>query len=176
MRACQLPTVRRVEAPRFAVASESLPHGRGSDWWRWNMSDRIAMEDMRQKAVRLGAVGVLSRGSEYLLIRRAPGILKGGYWCFPGGHVEPGETAADAVRRELAEELGIVVEPVAELGSVSVVEGDYILAVWKVSHISGEFRLKPDEIAEMRWLTPEEIRDIKPTLPSNPEVLRMLGH
>ena len=134
------------------------------------------MGDMGQNAVRSGAVGVLSRDLQYLLVRRAAGIFKGGHWCFPGGHVEPGETSADAVRRELAEELGIVVEPVAELGSVCAVEGNYVLAVWKVIHVSGEFRLKPDEIAEMRWLTPEAIRDIKPTLPSNAEVLRMLGH
>ena len=48
--------------------------------------------------------------SEYLLACRPEGKVYAGYWEFPGGKVEPGETYAAALARELEEELGIVVD------------------------------------------------------------------
>jgi len=46
---------------------------------------------------------------QYLLAQRPPGKVYAGYWEFPGGKVEPGETHLDAVKREIHEELGIEV-------------------------------------------------------------------
>lgn len=59
------------------------------------------------------AVGVLidSEG-RFLLTSRPPGKAYAGYWEFPGGKVEPGEAVADALRRELQEEIGITVDAV----------------------------------------------------------------
>ncbi len=125
--------------------------------------------------VRRGVIGILRKGSDLLVIRRAEGIAKGGCWCFPGGHVERGETPRRAVQRELAEELGIAVEPIERRGSVRVSDSNHILAVWTVRHVGGRFRLAHHEIAEMRWLSPAGIRSIQPNLPSNKEVLAMLG-
>lgn len=48
-----------------------------------------------------------------LVARRNPGKPFAGLWEWPGGRVEPGETAADAVRRELAEETGLRAPPEA---------------------------------------------------------------
>ena len=49
-------------------------------------------------------------GGEFLLAQRPEGKVYAGYWEFPGGKVDPGETIAQATVRELDEELGIVVE------------------------------------------------------------------
>ncbi|MGB2986614.1 MAG: NUDIX domain-containing protein [Phycisphaerae bacterium] len=123
-----------------------------------------------------GVVGILTRGPAYLMIRRAAGIAKGGYWCFPGGHVERGETPRQAIQRELAEELGIEVTPIERIGSVRVIGANrYVLAVWRVRHVNGTLRIAESEIAEARWLTPSQVRAIRPSLPSNDRVLQMLG-
>lgn len=59
------------------------------------------------------AVGVLIQpDGEFLLTSRPAGKVYAGYWEFPGGKLEPGETVEQALRRELHEELGIAAGPV----------------------------------------------------------------
>lgn len=59
------------------------------------------------------AVGILVRsGGEFLLTSRPPGKVYAGYWEFPGGKLEAGESVADALRRELSEEIGVEIGPV----------------------------------------------------------------
>jgi 8-oxo-dGTP diphosphatase len=59
------------------------------------------------------AVGVLiDAEGRFLLTSRPPGKVYAGYWEFPGGKVEPGETVAEALRRELHEEIGVTVREV----------------------------------------------------------------
>lgn len=56
------------------------------------------------------AVALLRRDGRILMQRRPEGKQHGGLWEFPGGKIDPGEGAADAARREMAEELGVVLE------------------------------------------------------------------
>jgi 8-oxo-dGTP diphosphatase len=59
------------------------------------------------------AVGVLIRpDGAFLLTSRPPGKVYEGYWEFPGGKLERGETVEQALRRELAEEIGIGINAV----------------------------------------------------------------
>ena len=59
------------------------------------------------------AVGVLIRpDGSFLLTSRPPGKVYEGYWEFPGGKLEAGETVEQALRRELHEEIGIVIAAV----------------------------------------------------------------
>ena len=56
------------------------------------------------------AVGVLIRpDGAFLLTTRPPGKVYAGYWEFPGGKLEAGETVEQALRRELTEEIGITI-------------------------------------------------------------------
>ena len=56
------------------------------------------------------AVGVLIRpDGDFLLTSRPPGKVYEGYWEFPGGKLEPGESVEAALRRELHEEIGVTI-------------------------------------------------------------------
>ncbi|MEY3611327.1 MAG: pyrophosphohydrolase [Pseudomonadota bacterium] len=64
-----------------------------------------------ERAVVDVAVGVLMQGESFLLTSRPEGKVYAGYWEFPGGKLEAGESVAQALRRELQEELGITIGP-----------------------------------------------------------------
>jgi len=59
--------------------------------------------------VLVTACALLDADNRVLIAQRPPGKAMAGLWEFPGGKVEPGETPEDAVIREMAEELGVMV-------------------------------------------------------------------
>jgi 8-oxo-dGTP diphosphatase len=59
------------------------------------------------RTVRQVSVALILRGDEVLICQRRPDQPLGSKWEFPGGKMEPGETAEEALRRELQEELSI---------------------------------------------------------------------
>jgi len=141
------------------------------------MNSNTRSHDGRPSGRRVGrgVIGILSRGQELLVVRRAPAVRLAGYWCFPGGHIEPGETSRVAIRRELAEELRIVAAPSHRVGAVRTDDNRYVLAVWRVQHIDGNLRPDPKEVADVAWLTPTRIRALQPGLTSTARVLELLG-
>jgi 8-oxo-dGTP diphosphatase len=87
------------------------------------------------------AVGVLIDDKHcVLLARRLKGTHLAGFWEFPGGKVEAGETVKTALGRELLEELGITVDKTSPLLTVSHDYGEkqVLLDVHRVEAWSGE--------------------------------------
>src|SRR5689334_7858134 len=74
-----------------------------------------------KKAIRV-AIGIVVDPRGILISRRKKNDSFDGYWEFPGGKIEEGETAEQAVARELYEELAIRVTPVRAL---AVIEHEY---------------------------------------------------
>ena len=77
----------------------------------------IPPEDRRPAAVATVLLPDEDGRPAFLLTRRAPGLrAHGGQWALPGGRIDPGETAHRAALRELAEEVGLVLDATAVLG------------------------------------------------------------
>jgi mutator protein MutT len=78
-------------------------------------SNRPPRRHERVRQIRVGAAVMLrasGAGPELLLAQRPPGEALAGFWEFPGGKLEAGETALHAVVREVREELGVEVEAI----------------------------------------------------------------
>lgn len=69
------------------------------------------------------AAALIARDGRVLMHRRAPGKHHALLWEFPGGKVEPGETATQALLREIAEELGVALDATA-VTPVSFAQGE----------------------------------------------------
>jgi 8-oxo-dGTP diphosphatase len=121
------------------------------------------------------AVAVLIRSDGAALLARRPASkVYAGYWEFPGGKVEPGEDVADALRREIREELGIEIESVHPWITrvFAYPHATVRLHFYRVYAWRGEPRaLEHQAIAWQRAETP----DLVPMLPANGPVLRALS-
>lgn len=109
-------------------------------------------------SVRL-VVGALIRGDRVLLVRRAPTRrFYPDMWDLFGGHVESGESAEDALRREGREELGVDIESFGLLGTDWDPVERVGYAVFSVSSWSGEpVNAAPDEHTEIGWFSAEAL-------------------
>ena len=99
---------------------------------------------------------VIERDGRILITRRPKGAHLEGFWEFPGGKPEPGETAREALIREVREELGAAFSPGERLAEV---DWDYpdkrVRITFFRGGITGEPR--PLEGQEMAWVTPAEL-------------------
>lgn len=92
---------------------------------------------MSDRVIRVIAA-VISRGDELLVCQRPLEKRHGGLWEFPGGKCEPGESDAEAARRELREELGVDVIGVDEEEFAVADAGSPFLIVFARVRITGE--------------------------------------
>lgn len=116
---------------------------------------------------RQAIVAVIGDGDRLLWIKRGPGAVRPGYWTPPTGTVERGESAEEAVVREMAEELGIVVRPIRSVWQCPTEGAGFLLDWWLTELESGEPRPASDEVAELRWVTAVEIHELSPTFASH---------
>jgi len=99
-------------------------------------------------------------GDKILLIQRAFEPY-GGLWTLPGGRHEPGETIEATAIREIREELALDVASIKPVMVMRLSTG-FLLQIFATQDFSGELRPSP-EIADWRWLRPDEIGGLTTT-------------
>ncbi|MFN3884662.1 MAG: Nudix family hydrolase [Rhodocyclaceae bacterium] len=125
------------------------------------------------KIADVAAAVILRDDGAFLLGRRAPGTFYSGYWEFPGGKVEPGETPRAALVRELAEELGIeVLDATPWIVREHVYEHGHVrLYFFRVTAWRGEIGNRVHDA--LAWQMPGATT-VQPMLPANAPVLAAL--
>lgn len=125
--------------------------------------------------VRHGVVAVVIQERRFLIVRRAAGILAGGSWCFVGGGIEEGETQAEALVREFREEVAGDIHPLRKVWEYQRPDGKLVLHWWLARWRSAALCANPREVAQIAWLTTDEIERLPGVLPSNIEFIQAVG-
>jgi mutator protein MutT len=114
-------------------------------------------------------VVVIRRGDRVLMVQRGPRAAFAGHWQPLSGRIEPGETEAQAVVREVREEVGLRVRPLRKVWECPADGADFWLNWWLAEVVGGEQVIDRDELADARWLTLDEIRALPDTFAGDRE-------
>ncbi|HET6963832.1 MAG TPA: NUDIX domain-containing protein [Acidimicrobiales bacterium] len=116
------------------------------------------MGDVRPE-VCVGAIAVFD--DSILMVRRGRGPAQG-TWAVPGGRVEPGESLAEAVVRELAEETGLAGVCDSLVGWAERIGPDhhFVILDFSVTILTDADPVAGDDAAEARWVPLSEVADL----------------
>lgn len=111
---------------------------------------------------RIDVVGaIFVRDGKVLAARRSSDMALPGLWEFPGGKIEPGETAKEALLREITEELQCDIE----VGDyLTTTEYEYPFGIVSLSTYFAKLKGEDPvltEHSEIRWLAPSELFDVE---------------
>lgn len=117
----------------------------------------------------LAASAAIIRDGRVLIVRRAR-MPANGVYTLPGGVVEAGETLTQAVKREVREETGLLIEPVALAGFREVILRDshnqvsrhFVILPFASRWLGGDLHLS-DELDQAHWLQPADIAGLETT-------------
>ena len=107
------------------------------------------------------AAGLIHREGRYLIARRKPGVHLGGFWEFPGGKREPGETLEECLQRELFEELNVRIDVPIPYQIVRHAYAEKIVELHFFHCTIETGEASPIECTELRWVFPEELSQFR---------------
>lgn len=128
---------------------------------------------MSDARIEVAAAVIERPDGSFLMASRPPGKVYAGWWEFPGGKVEAGESARQALDRELREELGIEVKTAWPWlnRSFSYPHAEVMLRFFRVTDWHGEPH--PHEGQTLAW-TRAALPEVAPVLPANGPILKAL--
>ena len=118
---------------------------------------------------REAIVAVVRRGERVLVIQRGPGARLPGYWAPLSGTLELGETQEECLVREVREEVGLRVSPVAKVWESQTHDGMFRLHWWVADAEEAEVVIDPGEVSDVRWVTPQEFSHLQPVFEADRE-------
>ena len=112
----------------------------------------------RTERVELTVLCMVSQGDKLLLQNRVKTDWRG--YCFPGGHIEPGESIVDAVIREMKEETGLLVKHLQLCGikQFPINGGRYLVFFFKTEDFEGE--LTSSEEGPVEWVCRKNLPEL----------------
>jgi 8-oxo-dGTP diphosphatase len=122
---------------------------------------------------RLVTAGIIRKNGSVLLARRSPGEKLAGFWEFPGGKVENGETPEACLAGELKEELGIQTR-IGEKFSQNLYQydhGSFCIVAYFVDWIAGDPR--PKVYDRLEWVKNDDLMGYK-LLPADIPIAKSL--
>ena len=116
---------------------------------------------MGLKVIEVVAGVIFDENSRILVCERPEGKAMAGYWEFPGGKIEPGETPFEAITREIKEELSADIEPPEIFCEYpfSYPEKEIYFYFIKAKLVSE--KIKPTFHSEIKWLSPLESGELE---------------
>ena len=130
---------------------------------------------MNKNSIIHVVVGVLLNDNhEVLIALRSAASHQGGFWEFPGGKVEEGESVECALNREFEEELGISVQVCTELTQImhEYADKSVMLDVWRIEKFSGIPQGREGQVIEWRALSKLRAVDFPK---ANERIIRILN-
>lgn len=108
--------------------------------------------------IRVGCGAFITDDEDRLLLVKRRRNPEADHWGLPGGKVEFLERVADTIRREIAEELGVVIELTGLLCVVDQIDpagpSHWVNSVHRARIVEGEPRvMEPDAMADWRWFS-----------------------
>lgn len=115
---------------------------------------------MKRPKVTAGAI--IEKRGKILLTKRNIKPYRD-YWCLPGGHIERGEKAEEAVKREVKEETGLDFKPKFSRYYDEIIPriGWHALVLIFVGKVSGKIKKQEKEVKEIKWFSKKELKKIK---------------
>lgn len=105
------------------------------------------------------AIGLIERGDGcYLICQRRAGDFLGGFWEFPGGQRERGESWQVCLRRELREELGVSVRALKPFGAMRYRYGARMVVFKVFRCVIARGRPRPKDAQRLRWVRAGQLR------------------
>ena len=116
---------------------------------------------------------VVMRNGKYMIARRAPGKHLAGYWEFPGGKIEDGESPEDSLQREIEEEFGVYAQVGAYLGENVHDYGDKTVRLMAYEATVEQDIHQSTDHDQIEWVELNQMDDY-PLAPADVPLLRYL--
>jgi 8-oxo-dGTP diphosphatase len=107
------------------------------------------------------AAGLICDEGRYLIAKRKTGVHLAGFWEFPGGKREPGETLEECLQRELFEELSIRIDVPIPFQIIRHEYDEHTVELHFFRCTIEEGLAVPLDCAEIRWVSPRDMLDLR---------------